>query len=182
MFLDSRPPVNVGVTSGGDVFGRSAVNFSDVLGDQQFNLYAASISQYRTLSLSYLNLSHRLNYALQGYSQTQFFYGQAGAFYPAEVSYLVPRSLAIATRTVRGGTAFGIYPFNRYRRVELFGSVLQYDEAFNDPSLEQYSQQYQQQTFGSQLFRNGTFVPFGINYVQETTVFREFGPLAGNTM
>ena len=42
--MDGRPPVNVGVTSGGDIFGGSAVNFSDVLGDQQFNLYAASIS------------------------------------------------------------------------------------------------------------------------------------------
>ena len=76
MFLDGRPPVNVGVTSGGDIFGGSAVTFSDVLGDQQFNLYAASISQYRTLSFSYLNLARRFNYALQGYSQTQFFYGQ----------------------------------------------------------------------------------------------------------
>ena len=37
MFLDGRPPVNVGVTSGGDVFGGTAVTFSDVLGDQQFN-------------------------------------------------------------------------------------------------------------------------------------------------
>jgi hypothetical protein len=25
-------------------------------------------------------------------------------------------------------------------------------------------------------------VPIGVNFVQETTVFREFGPLAGNTM
>ena len=64
-----------GIPSSGDVFGGSAVTFSDVLGDQQFNLYAASISQYRTLSFSYLNLEHRFNYAIQGYSQTQFFYG-----------------------------------------------------------------------------------------------------------
>ena len=51
MFLDGRPPVNVGVTSSGDVFGGTQVTFSDVLGDKQFNLFAASISQYRTLSL-----------------------------------------------------------------------------------------------------------------------------------
>ena len=50
MFLDGRPPVNVGVTSGGDVFGGTQITFSDVLGDKQFNLFAASISQYRTLS------------------------------------------------------------------------------------------------------------------------------------
>ena len=60
MFLDGRPPVNVGVTSGGDVFGGTQVTFSDVLGDKQFNVFAASISQYRTFMGSYVNLSRRL--------------------------------------------------------------------------------------------------------------------------
>ena len=52
MFLEGRPPVNVGVTSNGDVFGGTQISFGDVLGDKQFNIFAASISQYRTLSLS----------------------------------------------------------------------------------------------------------------------------------
>ena len=81
MFLDGRPPVNVGVTSGGDVFGGSMVSFTDVLGDQQFSMYASSVQQYKTLSFSYLNLSRRLQFALQGYSQTQFFYGQLGRIF-----------------------------------------------------------------------------------------------------
>ena len=80
-----------------------------MLGDKQFNLYAASISQYRTLSFSYLNLSRRFNYALQGFSQTQFFYGQLeNVFYDPSFSGLIDRDLALATRTIRGGTAFGI--------------------------------------------------------------------------
>ena len=117
LFLDGRPPVNVGVTSGGDVFGGSAVTFSDVLGDKQFNLYAASISQYRTLSFSYLNLARRFNYAVQAYSQTQFFYGALeGVFYDPAFSGIVDRDFAVATRTVRGGSVFGIWPLNRYRR------------------------------------------------------------------
>jgi hypothetical protein len=183
MFMDGRPPVNVGVTSGGDIFGGSAVNFSDVLGDQQFSLYAASISQYRTLSLSYLNLAHRFNYAIQGYSQTQFFYGTLeNVFYDPSFSGYIDRDFSVATRTVRGGTAFGIWPFNRYRRVEVFGGLLQYRESFNDPNLQDYSVGYQEEQFGRQLLRSGTYVPFGVNFVQETTVFREFGPLAGNTM
>src|SRR6185503_2352741 len=184
LFLDGRPPVNVGVTSGGDVFGGSAVTFSDVLGDKQFNLYAASISQYRTLSFSYLNLARRFNYAVQAYSQTQFFYGALeGVFYdPAFSNVFLDRDYALATRTVRGGSVFGIWPLNRYRRVELFGGVLQYQEEFNDPTLQDYSAQFQTQQFGRQLFRSGLYVPGGINFVQETTVFREFGPLAGNTM
>jgi hypothetical protein len=184
LFLDGRPPVNVGVTSSGDVFGGSAVTFSDVLGDKQFNLYAASISQYRTLSFSYLNLARRFNYAFQAYSQTQFFYGaMEGVFYDPQFSNIfLDRDYALATRTVRGGSVFGIWPLNRYRRLELFGGVLQYNEEFNDPSLQEYSQGFQQEQFGRQLFRSGLYVPVGVTFVQETTVFREFGPLAGNTM
>ena len=181
LFLDGRPPVNVGVTSGGDIFGGSSVTFSDVLGDQQFNLYAASISQYRTLSFSYLNLARRFNYALQAFSQTTFFYGNLqNLLYDG--SFIVDRDQALATRTIRGGTIFGIWPFNRYRRVELSAGYMQYEEEFNDPSLQQLSDQYQQNQFGRTLFRSGNFVPLGVNFVEETTVFREFGPLAGRTM
>src|SRR5204863_8475330 len=126
------PPVNVGVTSNGDVFGGTAISFGDVLGDQQFNLFASSIAQYRSLALSYVNLSRRLQFALQGFSETQFFYGQLGwLFYDPAFDPLLSRSDAIATRTVRGGTAYGIYPFDRYRRIELTGGVVQLDEQYN---------------------------------------------------
>ena len=56
----------VGVTSGGDLFGGTQVTFTDVLGDKQFNIFAASVSQYRTMSFSYINLSRRLQYAIAG--------------------------------------------------------------------------------------------------------------------
>jgi hypothetical protein len=183
MFLDGRPPVNVGVTSGGDIFGGTQITFSDVLGDKQFNFFAASISQYRTISGSFVNLSRRLQYAIQGFSQTDFFYGQlGGVFYDPALTPIIDRDLALATRTMNGGSAFAIWPFNRYRRVELSAGVVDFDEEFSDPSLELYSKQYQEQAYGQQLFYNGTAVPIGLSYVQETTVFREFGPLSGNTM
>ena len=35
------------------------VSFTDVLGDQQFSMYASSVQQYKTLSFWYLNLSRR---------------------------------------------------------------------------------------------------------------------------
>lgn len=183
MFLDGRPPINVGVTSGGDVFGGSQVVFSDVLGDKQFAFSAASIQQYRSLGGSYTNLEHRLQYSFQGYSQKQFFYGNlGGVFFDPSFSGLISRDLATATRTIQGGTAFGIYPFNRYRRVEFFGGFVHYREEYNDPGLQQFSLDYQQQlTGGVPLFNNGFSAPIGVSFVQETTVFREFGPLAGNT-
>ncbi len=154
MFLDGRPPVNVGVTSGGDLFGGTQVTFSDVLGDKQFNVFAASISQYRTFSLNYTNLSRRFQYALQGFSQEQFFYGTGSYFYdPAYNPIFLDRDNALATRTMRGGSAFGIYPFDRYRRIEMFGSVINYNERYNDPTLEEYSNNYQEELYGTQLFR-----------------------------
>ena len=183
MFLDGRPPVNLGVTSSGDVFGGTAVSFSDVLGDKTFSVYAASISQYRTLAFNYLNLARRFNYAIQAYSQTEFFYGQLeGVFYDPALANLISRDFAVATRTVRGGSVYGIWPLNRYRRLELVGGILQYHEEFNDPALQDVSSEYQQDQFGTQLLRDGTYIPLGVNFVQETTVFREFGPLSGNTM
>jgi hypothetical protein len=183
MFLEGRPPVNVGVTSNGDIFGGSQVSFGDVLGDKQINLFAASISQYRTMSLSYVDLSRRFQYALQGYSQTQFFYGQlGGVFYDPSYTPFINRDLAIATRTVRGGSAFGIYPFDRYRRIEFSGGLVQLNEQYNDPGVQQVADQYQASTYGQAVFRNGTLVPIGAAFIQETTIFREFGPVAGSTM
>lgn len=182
LFLEGRPPVNVGVTSGGDVFGGSAVTFTDVLGDQQFNLFAASVAQYRTLSFSYLNLARRLQYAFQAFSQTQFFYGYLpGLIYDPSYAFL-DRDFAIATRTARGGSAFAIFPFNRYARLELSGGLFQFQERYDDEGIEALAQDYEQQVYGTSIFRDGTIMPFGLTFVQETTVFREFGPLAGNTV
>jgi hypothetical protein len=183
MFLEGRPPVNVGVTNNGDVFGGTEISFGDVLGDKQVNLFASSIAQYRTLSLSYVNLGRRFQYALQGYSQTQFFYGDlSGVFYDPSLAPLISRDAAVATRTVRGGSAFGIYPLSRFNRLEFSGGVINLQEQYNDPFLQQSSEQYQQQAFGQQVFRNGTLLPISAAFVSETTVFREFGPLSGSTM
>ena len=154
-----------------------------MLGDQQFSLYAASISQYRTLSFSYLNLAHRFNYAMQGYSQTQFFYGTLeNVFYDPSFSgsstatSRSPRAPSAAERCSASGRSTAI---GASRCPAECCSIKQ---SFNDPALQDYSQQYQQTQFGRQLFRSGTYLPLGITFVQETTVFREFGPLAGNTM
>jgi hypothetical protein len=182
LFLEGRPPVNVGVTSGGDLFGGTQVTFTDVLGDKQFNLFAASVSQYRTMSFSYVNLSRRFQYALQAYSQTQFYYGyNPGLLFAMEYGY-INRDLAQATQTARGATAYGIYPLNRYSRLELSAGLLQFSQQYNEPGLQELADQYQQQAYGRTLFNTGTFMPFGLTYIQETTVFREYGPLAGNTV
>ena len=182
LFLEGRPPINVGVTSGGDVFGGTQVTFTDVLGDKQFNMFAASVAQYRTMAFSYVNLSRRLQYALQAFSQTQFYYGaQPGLLYDYEYAYL-ERDDAIATQTARGVTAYGIYPLNRYARLQFSAGLMQFKQGYNLQELQQIADDFQQEQYGRTLFSSGRFMPLGVQYVQETTVFREYGPLAGNTV
>ena len=181
MFLDGRPPVSLGVTNNGDIFGGTQITFGDVLGDQQFAFYADSIAQYRTLALSYFNLSRRTQYALQGFSQTRFFYGSLeGVFFDPSLTPLITRDDAVATRTIRGGTAYAIHPLDQYRRVEFSAGVVQLREQFNDPNLEAFLDATPNST--QDVFRNGTLLPIGISFIQETTIFRGFGPLAGSTM
>ena len=183
LFLEGRPPVALGVTSGGDVFGGTQVTFTDVLGDQQFNLFISSVSQYRTMNFTWVNMEKRLQWALSGYNTSQFYYGQLeGVLYDPYLSQFIDRDLATATRTIQGGTAFGIYPFNRYRRVEVFGGFQRYQESYNDPLVQEAANDYQEEIYGRQLFNNGNMAPFGVAFVQETTIFREFGPLSGSTM
>ncbi|MPY87082.1 MAG: hypothetical protein GEU99_04090 [Luteitalea sp.] len=184
LFLEGRPPVSVGITSGGDLFGGTQVMFADVLGDQQFSFYAASISQYRTLALGYHNLSRRLTWGGQAYQQTLFYYGlQPGLLFDPSLSpFFLDRDDAVATRTSTGASLFAWYPLNRYRRLEISGGLFRYNEEFQDPQLQQLSDEYQIAQYGRRLLQSGTLVPLGISLVQETTIFREFGPLSGSTV
>ena len=183
LFLEGRPPVALGVTSGGDLFGGTQVTFTDVLGDKQFNFFAASVSQYRTLAFSYINLSRRLQYAVQAYSQTQFFYAYDpyGTFYNTNYGY-IDRDQAIATQTARGATISAFIRCNRYTRLEMTGGFQQFGQEYNEAGLQDIADQYQRDQYGRVLFVDGQFMPFGLNLVRETTIFREYGPLAGHTM
>src|SRR5205823_14759032 len=127
----------------------SQISFGDVTGDQQFTVFASSISQYRTLAASYVNLSRRFQYALQAYSQTLFFYGQlGGAYFDPAYAPFIDRNLAQATQSIHGGTALGIYPFDRYRRLQTSVGFLQLNESFSDPSVQAVADQYQLRTYG----------------------------------
>ena len=177
--------MNVGVTSGGDIFGGSAVTFSDVLGDQQFNLYAGvDLAVPHAVVLVPEPGAAASTTRVQAFSQTQFFYGQLENVLYDPVYARPDRSrLRLATRTIRGGTVFGIWPFNRYRRLELFGGFMQYNEQFNDPSLDGSLAGVPGGSVRAvSSSARGNFVPLGVNFVQETTIFREFGPLSGNTV
>jgi len=184
MFIEGIPSLNVMVTNNGDVFGGTAISFGDVLGDQRFILYADSSAQYsgasRTMSFQWINLAHRFQFALQAVSQTQFFYASnSGAYFDPLLTPLLSRADLVATSQVRGGTAFGIYPLDRFRRLEFSTGLFHVREEYN-ANLQGYLDSFNLPQ--PQVFRQGMSLPLGAAFVQETTVFREFGPLSGSTV
>lgn len=181
MNLAGRPPVGLGVTSGGNFYGNTEITFTDLLGDRQISFFAQSVSQYRTIAFSYLSIENRLQYALQAFTQDSFYYAQNAYLYDPSLAPYIDRDLAEATQSQRGATAFVIYPFNRYMRAELSGGFMYLSESYADPVLEQLAGNYQQNQYGQTIFREGPMLPFGLSLVRETTVFREYGPVAGNT-
>jgi hypothetical protein len=182
MSLAGRPPVSLGVTSGGNFYGNTQVTFTDVLGDKQISFFAQSVAQYRTTAFTYVNSERRLQYALQGFSQDLFYFGQSQYLVPPEYVGYLDRDLAEAVQSQRGGTMFAIWPFNRYTRAELFGGYVHMSERYTNAGFQDLVDQYQQEQFGQPLFRNGHMMPLGISFVQETTIFREYGPVAGSTL
>jgi outer membrane protein assembly factor BamA len=175
------PPIALGVTSSGNFYGNTMITFTDLLGDHQFSFYFQSVSQYRALSFSYLTIENRLQWAVQGFLQDLFYYGQNTALYDPSLAPFISRDAAEAVQSQRGGSAFVIYPVNRYTRIELNGGYMWLDEHYNDPTLQELSQQYQTDQYGNPIFRRGHMLPYGVSLVRETTVFRDFGPIAGNT-
>jgi hypothetical protein len=176
MFLEGRPPLNVGFTSNGDFFGGSQVALTDVLGDQNFIFTASSIREYRNYAMQYTNQSARLNWGVLASDFTQYY------FSPYQYSSLYTRDGALYTEHYTGATGFGIYPLNKFNRIEVSAGYFRIKTAYGDPQTEAdviLQAQLQNQTVP---IYNGNSLPLTIGYTRETTRFREFGPLAGSTV
>jgi len=176
LFLEGRPPLNVGVTSGGEFFGGSQVALTDVLGDQNFTFTALSIREFRTYQGTYLNLGRRLHYGISGFDTTQFFFAN-----PFQFGRGFTREGALVTQRYTGGTILAQYPLDKFRRLDVSAGAIRIKEAFGNPEVEALIRQ-QAALQGIPFFLNsGTFVPVGASFVQETTHFAPFGPLSGST-
>jgi len=184
MSLAGRPPVALGVTSGGDLYGNTQVTFTDVLGDKEVSFYAQSVLQYRTMAFTYSNIGRRMNYAIQAFSQDIFYFGQdltaSGALYDPAIARFIDRDDSEAVQSQRGGSIFGIYPFNRYARVQLSGGYMWVDEHYRNDALQELAEAYQIEQYGQTVFRVGHMLPLGVTFIKDTSVFREYGPVAGS--
>jgi hypothetical protein len=181
LYLEGRPPINVGVTSSGNFYGGTAVALTDVLGDQNFTLTVLSVSSYRIYDGRYTNLASRLHYGVNFFDQTYFFYPywttySSGYYYGGDV-----RDLALATQRFTGGQVFAEYPLDTFRRLEVGVGIIKVAEQFESAEYEQaICQQY---TIASMpcFINNGWQAPVSLRLVQETTRFAEYGPLSGST-
>jgi len=176
LFLEGRPPLNVGVTSSGDFFGGTQVALTDVLGDQNFLFTAVSIRELRSYDGTYINLAKRLHYGLSAFDTTRFFFVSPYALQPG-----FSREGAFATQHYTGATAIAQYPLDKFRRLDLSAGVVRINEQFENPAVEEFVRQRAESLGVPYILHKGTTVPLGVALVAETTRFREFGPLSGHT-
>jgi WD40-like Beta Propeller Repeat len=177
LYLEGRPPLNVGVTSSGDFFGGTQVALTDVLGDQNFTFTVLSVREFRTYEGSYINLSKRLHYGISGFDFTRYYYANP---YGLATDYAF-REGALATERYTGGNLIAQYPLDKFRRIDFSAGVVRLKQSYENPDAEALvCAQAAAQGLDCYL-NNGTLVPIAAAITQETTKFAEFGPLTGST-
>lgn len=111
---------------GSGVFGGTAIILSDMVGEQQLAL-AGSVNgsiQEAQVFTGYTNLGHRLQYST-GIFQTPYYVGENP--YYVEIPEGFQESQIITRYIVRQGFGVGIYPFNRFTRMELAARLTNMD-------------------------------------------------------
>jgi len=176
LYLEGRPPINVGVTSGGDFFGGSQIALQDVLADKTFLFTALSVRSFRNYDATYIDRSRRFQYGASLFDQTSYFYSSPFAL---QAGYF--REGAFATSRVSGGTFFGISPLDRYRSLTVSAGLYRQRQGFEDNFAGDIVRQEAEAQGVNFFLYNGNVAPVGIRLTQETTHFREFGPLSGST-
>ena len=170
LYLTSRPPIDTIVSTDGSIYGGSALSFSDLFGDYTFFLMAYQVRQYRSYQFSFLNQKRRLQYMVNAFQFTQYYY--LSSYYdPFYYSRYETHFDAIATRKITGVSLSTYYPFNRYYRTQASIGYYNYEEDYLYPSPGTYAQ-----------FWNGSILSASFSLIGETTRFKNpYGPIAGNT-
>ena len=129
------------------------------------------------------NLSRRFNWVLQGYSQTQFYYGQlGGVFYdPAFGRHHRSRTRGRDADDARRHRLRRSIRSTAFARMELSGGVTSTSRS-SPIGTQATPQRYQEAGLRTAAVQQRLTDAARRGVRQETTVFREFGPLAGSTM
>lgn len=154
------PGIAVGLANDGSVLTDVSLQWSDILGDQRIILRSQSVSSYTDTSLTYLNLTGRMDWGanIRDY-RNYYLTADIGGFLERERS-----------QRYSAASAFAHYPLSRYYRLE--GSL-----------------GYVQRRSEYPIF-DGTTIDFlrfeddypiaSINFVGDTTRYQSFGPYHGH--
>lgn len=160
LYIDSLPSIGVGYSTQGNFLGYTYLQASDLMGDHSLSLYLATQYGYRSFRMSYMNLSHRLQYYASLFSWND------GYYYYYTRSYFSLRK--------RFGLDLGlIYPFSRSTRLVAGASFYRQEE---DSDLI-----YLQRKLPYGQYFTGYAAPLTLSLTEETTRFASFGPLMGHT-
>ena len=188
MFLEGRPPVNVGVTSNGDIFGGTADQLRRRARRQAVQLLRrVDLAVPDAVASSYVNLVAALPVRAAGLLADAVLLRPARrrVLRPVVRAVHQPRPGAMATRTVRGGTRRSASTRSTATAASKCpAGVVQLERAVQRPErCRHYAEQYQQQDLrAAAVPRTARWCRSSVAFIQETTMFREFGPLAGSTM
>lgn len=177
LYIAGRPPVDTIISTDGSIYGGGALSFADLFHDHAFSIYAYQVQNFRSYNFSYANQKRRLQYMIQAYSYTLFYY-PSYAYYDPSLFYRLNYNDAIATREISGIDVAAYYPLNVYYRLQASLGYGLYSEDFYDPYINQLLA-----GAGSSYgyFWNGSNLSVSFSLTGETTRFKYYGPAKGNT-
>jgi hypothetical protein len=179
LYVASRPPLDLLVSSDGSVYGGAAISFGDLLGDHNFLAMIYQSRGMRSYFFTYLNQKRRLQFMPSFYEFTTFYYPPFAYIDPFLYNRLNYQD-AIAYRKITSANLEAYYPLNRYYRLEGNLGFFRYEESFFDP----YSLRMQggnPANYG--YFWNGNVLSLSFSFIGETTNFSPYyGPRAGHTL
>ncbi|HEY6097272.1 MAG TPA: hypothetical protein VIU83_04395, partial [Candidatus Deferrimicrobium sp.] len=157
--------INAGVNIDQTFLSNTILIFGDNLGDRRFIASLQSISTYTNIYLAYLDLTHRLQKGITLLDDREYYVG-------IDTSQGLDRQVR-ARRFYRetGGAGIVIYPLNRYLRVE--GQLGYISRSIDYPAIRPDGR------IGFLSLDNNFPLVTGA-LVGDTTLYREWGPLAGH--
>ncbi len=161
-------PIDIAFTSDGHLYGSTAIAFSDIFADKVVFFQAASHYSFQSYFAGYINQRRRLQWMLSAYSLTLYYYLPYAYFNP-NFAYM-PYSFAISKRNIKGISLAGYYPLDKFHRVE------------GEAGVYHISEEMINFAYRPSFFPNGAFTQFSLAFTRETTRFKFFGPIAGDTI
>src|SRR5256714_10007184 len=161
-------------------FGGTAISLSDILGNHTMIFSGAvngRLSEAQVLA-AYINQAHRLNWAFGASQQPLYFYlpelVQPGP--TTGTSYVTPQ---IERFVIRDLFAEGVYPFNRFTRVELGGHVSNISQSILQERFLCDAVVCQFQAEATQNLPSVGYFGPQIALVHDNSLFGWVGPFAG---